>query len=207
MRLHYMPGSCALSCHIALEWVGAEYETNRLTIEEVHGATYKAINPKGKVPALEVDDAVLTEAAAILVHIAEAFPDAALLPEPGLQRGKLLEALSELTGEFHPAFAPIFVPDRFTIADDCHDSVGQAARRRVVEQFDAWNGRLGDRDWVLDSGKSVADAYLYVMCRWHEKAEAALDDWPALAGFARRVEKDDAVLSALSQEGLAPLNS
>ncbi len=206
MQLYYMPGSCALSCHISLEWSGTPYEATRVSLEDTKSETFLSINPKGKVPALRIGDDVLTEAAAILVHIGEENPEAALLPPPGLPRGRLLETLSELTGEFHPSFAPLFVPERFAAGDVCHDHVREAARRRVAAHYDRWNDRMQGRAHILDAGRSVADAYLYVMCRWSDRIDRAISEWPDLAAFSHSMEQNASVRAALSQEGLSPIN-
>ena len=206
MRLHYMAGSCALSCHIALEWAGADYEAARLSHDELRSDAFLAINPKAKVPALELEDgAVVTEALAILFYIAHAHKEAdGLLPPPGVPRARMLEALSELTGEFHPAFAPLHVPARYTDDEAEHDAVKAAARTRIRSHYDRWNERLAGRDWVLDT-RSAVDPYLYVMCRWNGMIDAAIGDWPALARFTERVEAERGTGTALAAEEVDPL--
>lgn len=202
MRLHYTPGSCVLSCHIALEWAEADHAAVRWTQQEIHGPDYARINPKRKVPALEIEDDVLTEAAAILVHIAEA-ARSDLMPPPGLPRGHMLEALSELTGEFHPAFAPLHVPDRYVADEDCHDGVREAAETRIRAHYDRWNVHMADRAYILGAEPSVADPYLYVMCRWAGAIGAVLGEaWPDLARFAARLEDWDATRDAVEAQGL-----
>lgn len=202
-----MPGSCALSCHVALEWAGAEYEAVRLTSEETKEDAFLAINPKGKVPALKLDGGeVVTEALAILSHIAHAHPDTeGLLPPADVPRVLMLEALSELTGEFHPAFAPLHVPGRYTSDEAGHDAVKNAARTRIRGHYDRWNERIRDRNWVLETGRSAVDPYLYVMCRWAGMIEADLTNWPALSAFAARIEAQDRTRVALDAEGVDPI--
>ena len=207
MQLYTMPGSCALACHIALVWAGADYEVVRLSHGDLRSDDFLAVNPKAKVPALTLaDGSVITEALAILSHIAHAHEGAdGLLPPPGVPRARMLEALSELTGEFHPAFAPLHVPGRYTDDGDGHDAVKAAARTRIRSHYDRWNERMDGRDWVLDA-RSAADPYLYVMCRWSGMVDAAIGDWPALARFVERVEGELGTGTALSAEELDPLH-
>src|SRR4051794_39651281 len=82
IKLFYSLGSCSLASHIALEEAGAEYQAVRTNVREKANLTpeYLAINPKGRVPALATDQGVLTETVAILAWVAQAFPDAKLLP-------------------------------------------------------------------------------------------------------------------------------
>ena len=85
MRLHYAPGSSALAPHVTLAEIGVPYE---LVLVERGGdgqwsAAYRALNPWGKVPTLENDGLVLTESAAICLHLADEFPEARLAPPVG----------------------------------------------------------------------------------------------------------------------------
>ena len=206
MKLYYMPGSCALSCHVALEWAGADYDAVRLSMEETKEEAYLSVNPKGKVPALALGDGtVVTEALAVLSHIAHENPNAdGLLPPAGVPRALMLEALSELTGEFHPAFFPLHVPDRYTTDAAGFDAVKEAARGRLRGHYDRWNDRVTRQDWILSEGRSAADPYLYVMCRWAPMIDADIAEWRALASFAARMADDDGVRRALAAEGLDP---
>lgn len=206
MRLYYTPGSCALSCHIALERAGVPYDVVELTQFEAHAEEYARINPKRKVPALQMGDEVLTEAAAILVHVAEAHPRSGLLPEAGLPRSRMIEALSELTGEFHPAFAPLHVPGRYAEDEAAHDALKRTSRSRIAGHYDRWAERMEDRAHVLGAEPCAADPYLYVMCRWSAMIDAPISDWPPLSRFAARIEGWDATRAALAAQGLEPLD-
>jgi glutathione S-transferase len=134
MKLYVLPGSCALACHIALEWAHAEYELEVLTRDALKSEQFLAVNPKAKVPALVLDgDDVLTEAQAVLLYIADCFPDAHLAPPCSnlTRRAKLNETLSELTSEAHPAFSPLFSPSRYAAEPACEQPVKKAAHARV----------------------------------------------------------------------------
>ena len=82
LELYYSPGSCALASHLALAEADAPYEAVRVdfSANEQRGQTYLAVNPKGRVPALVTDEGVLTETPAILVYIAQRFPERDLAP-------------------------------------------------------------------------------------------------------------------------------
>lgn len=79
MKLFTIPGTCALSVHIVLEWVGARYDLEVMGRGDNRSSGYLEINPSGQVPAMQLDDGrVLTEAAAILIYLADVFPKANL---------------------------------------------------------------------------------------------------------------------------------
>lgn len=86
MKLFYMPGACSLTPHIVLEWIGKPFELGRVERGKTREPDFPAINPAGKVPALiEEDGRVLTEAEAILLYLAEKFPDHQLGANPTLE--------------------------------------------------------------------------------------------------------------------------
>jgi len=95
MILYYAPGGCSLADHIALIETALPYRLIRVDRGKrtEDGRDFLTINPKGLLPALELDDGtVLTENLAILVYIAHRA--GALLPENGLDRWRALEATS-----------------------------------------------------------------------------------------------------------------
>lgn len=201
MKLYAMPGACSLASHIALIWAGAPYELEELGHNETRRDAYLKLNPKGVVPTLVLDDArVVTESLAVLLYIAEQFPQAGLLVNgDSYQRAKLNEVLAELVTELHKSFAPIFHPERFVTEASLHDDVKQAAFKLVDEQYRRFDERMEGRDWIFGH-RTVADAYLYVMTRWAGQTPKKIDAYPALARFKARLDADEGVQRALAEE-------
>jgi glutathione S-transferase len=205
MKLFYMPGACSLASHIALIWAGADYELVRLDHESVHSADFLQLNPKGAVPVLLVQEHfVLTESLAILLYIADRFPHSNLgAPAAGeLGRAQLNETLSELVTEVHKAFAPTFVPARYTTDPNAVESVRSAAHIQLDKVFKRLEGLMQGNQWLLFDRRTVADAYLSVMCRWKSRTPTALSQFPSLAGFKARLDADIGVAKALREESI-----
>src|SRR5499426_3991857 len=105
MKLYYILESCALAPQIVANEAGIPVEPVRVEFKTKMTAAddFFAINPKGYVPALELDDGeVLTENAAILQYLAELKPQARLAPANGtLARVRLQEALNYIATEIH----------------------------------------------------------------------------------------------------------
>ena len=168
MKLYHTPGACSMACHIALEEAGAAFEPVVVPRGQNRTAEYLAVHPRGFVPVLEQDDGQrLTEAAAILLHVARRFPQARLLPEAGtVEQARAFEWLMWLTNSLHIAYACLWRPERFT--DD------PAARAAMVgeakERIDALNReiepRLASSVFAAGASYSVADPYLLVFLRW-----------------------------------------
>src|SRR5687767_4334133 len=113
MKLYYAPGACSLSPHIALREAGLPFELIKVsfvTKTAENGESFLAVNPKGAVPAVRLDDGeVLTEGAAIVQSIADLAPGKRLAPAAGTrERVRLQEWLNYIATELHKGFAPLF---------------------------------------------------------------------------------------------------
>src|ERR1700704_3158343 len=116
MKLYYFAGACSLSPHIVLLEAGLPFTMVKIDSKAKKtesGSDYLAINSKGAVPALRLDDGnVLTEGPAIVQYLADLKPESGLAPRPGtFQRYQLMEILNYLTSELHKSFGPLFSPD------------------------------------------------------------------------------------------------
>lgn len=200
MKLYYFPGACSLAVHIALEWVGATYETVRMSHAGIKTPEYLALNEGGTVPLLVDGDLRLTENIAILGYLAELYPDARLIGD-GTQRGRaeVMRWLGLLNSDVHGAFKPIFVPARYLPDQALASAIVGAARNRVREYLGRLDARLDGRDW-LSGERSIADPYLYVMLRWAIRLEIGLYGFGNLIHFAERMYQDGGVRAAIIAE-------
>lgn len=200
MKLYYSPGACSLSPHIVLCELGLAHELEKVDLRShttADGGDYYAINPKGYVPALRLDDGqLLTEGPAIVQYLADLKPAAGLLPPAGtLERARVQEWLAFIGAEIHKNFSPLFRPD--TSAD------WKAAARATLERRLAFvDQALTGRDYLLGSLFSVADAYLFTVVGWCRLMQIDLAPWPALSAFQARVAARPAVQAAMRSEGL-----
>jgi glutathione S-transferase len=194
MKLYTMPGACSTASHIALIWAGATFELEVLDHTSVHGAEFLGINPKAAVPALVLEDGiVITESLAVLLYIAEKFPAARLgaALDDALGKARLNEMLSELVSDVHKAYAPVFVPGRYVTDAAAQNSVKEAAYILLDQRFDRLEALLADgRDWLVLGHRSVADAYLYVMCSWKDNTPTPLAHFPRLAAHTARLRSE-----------------
>jgi glutathione S-transferase len=194
-------GACSLSPHIALCEAGLTFETELVDLREKKtksGADYLAINPKGQVPALGLDDGgVLTEGPAIVQYIADHAPGSELAPKNGtVERYHLQEWLNFISTELHKAFSPLFRPT----TPDAYKTI---ARENVGNAFKQADARLAKREFLLGDHFTVADGYLYVMLRWADGLKIDMAGFANLADFKKRVEARPKVQEALKAEGLA----
>ena len=204
--LFTMPGTCALSVHIALKWTGADYALQVMKRGANREPSFLAMNPAGQVPTVKLEDGrVLTEAHAILLWVADSRPESGLAPSSvdALARYELEEALAFMTGEVHGAFVPMFVPGRFLDDEAQAGAVKDAAARRVRPMLERLDARVGDKDFLLGT-RTVADPFLYVLTRWAGMLDGGLTAMPNLARFRTAMEADPAVAAALTEQGMQP---
>lgn len=200
MKLYYSPGTCSLSPHIALRAAGLAFELIKVdlaTRKAANGEDYLAINPKGYVPALALDDgSVLTEGVAIVQYIADRAPTTKLAPAANtMERYRLAEWMNYLTSEIHKGFSPLF---NGKLSDETKTIMRDALARR----FDYLSTRLSDRPYLMGDTFTVADGYLFTMLGWCRMTNIDLSKWPILTAYAERIGKLPAVREAMKAEGL-----
>ncbi|WP_333696738.1 glutathione transferase GstA [Phaeobacter italicus] len=201
MKLYYKPGACPMASHIALYETGRPFEIEAVDTAAGRtegGADYRAINPKGYVPALGLEDGgILTEGPAILQYIADSHPEAELAPAAGtLARARMQEQLNWIGTELHKAFGPLF-------RNGTSEAGKDAARIAVAGKFDLIEAQLADgREWLVEDKFSVADAYLFVVSNWANFTGIDLSGWPNLAAFVSRSANRPSAQAAMRAEGL-----
>ena len=205
MKLFYGPNTCALGIHLLLEETGASYELHRLDFakREQHSDAYRAINPKAKVPALQLPDgAVLTEFQAIATFLSDSHPDRRLVPVEPFQRAQMYEALDYIVGFIHAdGFRRLFRPEAFTANAADHDGVKKRGAEVVAQGFSLIDRGLAEKEWLAGEF-SIADAALFYVSYWaltRAKIETPAD---IARHFARMMERPS-VGKALADEGLS----
>lgn len=194
MKLYYAPGACSLASHIVGTEGGLTLQLEKVDLKEHRtesGGDFYAVNPKGYVPALKLDDgSVLTENVALLTFLG----DQANLTPKGPERYRLLEWLAFVTSEIHKTFAPLF--------QGAPDDVAQKAREKILKRLGYIEERLTG-DYLMGAAFSPVDAYLYVMLRWCEKMGIDIGKLPRVAAFKARMAARPGVRAALDAEGIA----
>ncbi|WP_130098394.1 glutathione transferase GstA [Enterobacteriaceae bacterium] len=198
MKLFYKPGACSFSPHIVLREAGVDFtlvKVDLMTKRLENGDDYFAINPKGQVPALQLDDGtLLTEGMAIVQYLADTVPDRQLLaPVGSITRYQTLSWLTWIATEFHKGFTPLFRPDT-------PEDYKPVARGLLEKKLAYVNESLEGKQWIVGTRFSVADAYLFTVLRWAPHVGLNLDALSNITAYMARVEARPAVAAALAAE-------
>jgi glutathione S-transferase len=202
MKLYFSPGACSLSPHIVATEAGIPLELVKVDTgtKAIHReGDYWDVNPKGYVPALELDDGeVLTEGPAIVQYLADTRPAAGLAPANGtFARVRLQEMLNYITSEIHKSYSPLFRPDVLA-------AVREERLAYLKKRYALLEKRLAGRQYLFGGQFTVADAYLFVVTNWARGVKLDLAEFPNLQAFQKRVGSRKAVLRAMRAEGLIP---
>ena len=162
-----------------------------------NGDDYFAVNPKGQVPALLLDDGtLLTEGVAIMQYLADSVPDRQLLaPVNSISRYKTIEWLNYIATELHKGFTPLFRPDT-------PEEYKPTVRAQLEKKLQYVNDALKDEHWICGQRFTIADAYLFTVLRWAYAVKLNLEGLEHIAAFMQRMAERPEVQDALSAEGL-----
>ncbi|WP_244814072.1 glutathione transferase GstA [Caballeronia sp. Lep1P3] len=200
MKLFYKAGACSLASHIVLEESGLPYEIEAVDLKTkltASGADFTAINAKGYVPALQLDNGeVLTEGPAIMQYIADQVPAKHLAPlADAMSRYRLQGWLTFIGTELHKNFTPFFNP--------AASSDWKAAAMANLERRLAYVAKhLDDKQYILGDEFGIGDAYLFTVLGWATFIDLDLNKWPALPAYQARVGARASVQAAMKAEGL-----
>ncbi len=212
LTLFFSPRACSLACHIALEESGLPFKVRNTKIRqgEHKAAEYLRVNPWGKIPALQIDGEVLTEAHAILSYIGDTAPaDKNLIPRNDpLLRARAHEWMNFLSGSVHIAFRPLFRPNYLIGEESLYPQlreVGVPIFQKTLLEVDK---RLQGREWALGDRYSVCDPYLFVFYMWSQRQDVVeySPDLPTWKALWERIFERDATHRALATEGITPDN-
>jgi glutathione S-transferase len=200
MKLYYSPGACSLSPHIALLEAGLPYDLVKVDLRAKkleNGDDFLAVNPKGQVPVLALDNGELvTEGPVIVQMIADKAAGKNLAPaRDSAERYKLQEWLTYINSELHKNIGPLFSP---VLADDAKNFF----KDRAIGKFRYVDSQLKGRDYLMGKQFTVADGYLFTMLAWADRMKFDLSGLSNLKAYQARVGARPMVVEALTREGL-----
>jgi len=203
--LYHSPSTAALVVHWLLIELDLPHELRTLDFDkrEQKSPAYLALNPAGVVPTLVLDGQVLTEAAAIVMHLADRHPAAGLAPAPGsAERAEYYRWMFWCANTLQPAYRAWFYADEVAGADNV-DAVREGARQQLEAGWARFAEHLQQAGpYVLGERISVVDFMLVMLMRWSRNMPRPSDTWPELKAYAERIKARPAFAEAYRREGI-----
>jgi glutathione S-transferase len=202
MKLYFASGACSLSPHIALREAGLSFDLERVDLRAkvtASGEDFRAVNPKGYVPALKMDDGqILTEGAVIVQWVGDQKPESGLIPPAGtMARYRAQEWLHFIATELHKGFGPLH-------SKSASAETKAATVEKLTNRFSFIAQALADRPFLMGSTFGVADGYaFYTLRSWQRNVKPELPS-PVLQAYFERIAARPAVQAALAAEDAAP---
>ena len=199
-----VPGTCALATHIALHEAGAAFDVQTVDfgVQQQQSPAYLAINPKGRVPALRTAQGVLTETPALLLFVAQSFPQARLAPlDDAFALARMQEFNSYLASTVHVAHAHKRRGARWADDPAAHAAMQAKVPQTMTACAAMLEAQLTGGPWVLGDEYSVADGYLYTLTGWLEGDGVDTAKFPRLMAHQARTAQRPPVQRALAGEG------
>jgi len=193
--LYWRPGTASMAPHAALAEIGIDYELVEIDRETAQtDPEYLALNPAGVVPTLVDGDVVVTESAAILLYLADRFPESRLAPA---DRAQLYRRLVFLTNTVQTAMLRFFYPERYG-----DGSVAEVAAAEAGRWFDLLDRELDGAEWIAAGHRTAADLFLFMMTRWGRRLDPPAWDRPNLRAHFLRTFALPGVRRMVAEQGL-----
>jgi glutathione S-transferase len=200
MKLFYSPGACSLSPHIVAREAGLDVQLEKVDTKSHTyngGSDFYKVNPKGYVPALEIEAGqILTEGPAIVQYLGDRKPESGIVPPAGsVDRYRLQEMLGYINSEIHKTYSPLF--NKATTEDSANER-----REYLKKRYAYLEGILATKHFLVGNKFTAADAYLFTVTNWAQHVKLDLAGFPNLQEFQKRVAARPAVQQAMKEEGL-----
>jgi glutathione S-transferase len=203
MKLYFSPGACSMASHIALEESGVPYEEQPTMLAKGEHRTeaYLKINPRGKVPALDVDGQILVENTAILTYLHRRFPEKNLLPSDPLEEARAISTMAWLSNTVHPGYTHNIRPERYVDAEECKASVKEKGIKSFWEALTEVDSMLAGKQWIMGNQFTLVDGYALVFYGWGVRAGLQMNELKNYTAWKDRMLARPKVRKILESEG------
>lgn len=196
--LYQITGSSSFVARAALEESGAAYEVVDIAPKDRSGPpAFLEASPTRRVPALDDDGVRVFECAALLLYLADRYPDAKLGPaisDPA--RGEFLAWMTWTGNTLHTAYEPIWLAGRITSDEAAQAEIRAHGMKTLQEKAGLLDDRLAGRDWLVGDAFSLVDLYVYMLVGWQHYFDDLKLGGDALQAHYARVGARPAVARA-----------
>lgn len=205
MKLFYAKGTCSLAPHIVLAELEMDYELESVDLKNktCESGSFLKINPKGYVPVLLTREGeTLTEVSVLLQFLAEQRKEKNLFPDKGMEKYRCQEWLNYIATELHKGFSPLFFTKFFVQNEEGQNQLRTFTTEGLKKKVSFVSDKLASQDYLMESGFTIADAYLFNILSWARYVNFDLSAWPNVMSYMKRISERPGVMKALKEEGL-----
>ncbi len=197
MKLFYAPNTISIAVAICLEEAGLPYEAVALDFSNAEQASphYLTINPKARVPALQVNDIVITETGAILELIASLAPNAGLIPSDPIMAAHMREAMYYLASTMHVNHAHMRRGHRWADQEASWKDMANKVPETMAASALYVEDNCVKEPFVTGDSISLADPYLFMLCYWLGGDGVDIANYPRLTRFVKKMDARDSIKS------------
>jgi glutathione S-transferase len=185
MKLYYAPGTVSVAVAVALHEAGIAFDTHKVSFKDAEQTkpAYHKINPKGRVPALEVEGSVLTETGAILDYIAAIVPDMGLMPQAPVDAARVRAVIHYLASTMQVNHAHGPRGYRWASEPSSHADMRAQVQKNMTASASFVEERCLTGPFVMGDHVTVADAHLFVICQWLKGDGVDVAAFPRITAF------------------------
>lgn len=192
--VHGAPGSGSAAVEAALTLIGAPWRLVDLKqwTDVQTDAEMGRLNPQRQVPALVLPNGeVMTESAAILIHLADTHPEARLAPRPEApERAQFLRWMVYIPAQIYSMYWVRDVPSRLTEGPEAAEVIRTRTAERIADCWRMMDQQANPGRYIVGDALSVLDLYVAVVSRWTPRRRRFYEAAPKLAEVVRRVDAE-----------------
>ena len=202
LTLYFSPGACSLASHIGLEETGAPYEAKPILLAKGQQRTeaYQKINPRGKVPALNVDGKILVENTAILTYLARRFPEKKLMPTDPTEEARAIATMCWFSSIVHPSYQRVNRPERFAEGEAAYAGVKENGRKSFWANCQEIDAMFQGKEWIMGNDYTLVDPYALVFYGWGVRGGFPMKELSAYTAWQERMMKRPTVKKTVEAE-------
>ncbi len=205
--LYYYPNNASTFPHMLLRELGIPFELRLVDRKRnaQNSPDYLRLNPQGLIPVLIDGDLILSETAAIALHLVDRHPECGLAPDVGTDdRALYYKWMVHLTNTLQPEILLRAYPERYVADPAAVPDVEASAYRRIATLLDRIDAALRDGPYLLGARISAPDLFLAMLTQWTQRDPVPSTSRPNLAAHLTRVCARPAVRAAQRFEAEAP---
>jgi len=205
MKLWYAPGGASMVVHAALQEIGRPFELQHVDLarDEQKSPEFLELNPNGRVPVLVDGPVVMYESAAIVMYLADRFPESGLAPMAEPARSRYFLWMLLLSNTVEEALLRWFHPDDYIDGSDHRRALAAAAEARLAALWDRIDGTLAAEGYLTGPLPCAADLMLYMLCFWARRMARPPSRWPAIAVWLQDMTERPSIQAMMAREELA----